>query len=197
MPAYADIAADANRHSALLAELQSLESAEVGHRDASASLADLQAQEAQLVKRLASLKAATSKVRLYVTAIGQPPVTPVQEYREFKEIQQSTSTRFFTRARHGGSKDALASRVSKEEREYNEAYEAETDCAEALGVVSSQVTATKAQVEDLASLRTRYEAVEKELAAMYERLFDGPTEGFPEEGAWRVFMTSAAERPRR
>lgn len=107
-----------------------------------------------------------------------------KELGDWKALEQRTLRRLWVRIKHPvHGREALDAREQKEEAEYVAALTAEQTAAARTSVLEGQVRELAARVDELHGPVDAYKRARRELAALYARVFDGPTPGFPEEDA--------------
>lgn len=118
-----------------------------------------------------------------------------KEFKDWKDIQQRTHKRIWTRVSHPSSaKERLSAMEEKEEREYVEALSKEQGSKNRIAELETQVAELSQQVVDLTPFAKEHEKLEKQLAQLYRRVFEGPTPGYPQEDAAERAYKEAEER---
>lgn len=111
-----------------------------------------------------------------------------KEFRDWKDIQDRATKRLWVKIKHPSSnKEILSAMEAKEEKEYLEAFGKEQNSKARIAALQTQRADLTKQVDDLQPLVVLHDGLRKQLEALYQRVFDGPTPQFPEEdGAeWR------------
>ncbi|KAJ6554489.1 hypothetical protein B0H19DRAFT_948367 [Mycena capillaripes] len=102
-----------------------------------------------------------------------------KERKEHEALRDSTTRRFA--ARLTGRKEKFEAKASKEEREYVEALEKEMQHKRQLETMETMIAEAKSVRSDLQDKLQRYERTKKDLAQLYSKIFDGPTQAYPED----------------
>ncbi|KAF8154213.1 hypothetical protein B0H34DRAFT_81316 [Crassisporium funariophilum] len=102
-----------------------------------------------------------------------------KERKEHETLRDSTSRRLAHKLL--GKKDQYEKKESKEEREYVEALEREMIERDSHNVIRQLLEEAQKVLRDLNDKEKQYNNAKTELSALYERVFDGPTESFPED----------------
>ncbi|KAF9054108.1 hypothetical protein BJ165DRAFT_684302 [Panaeolus papilionaceus] len=133
---------------------------------------DLQAQLDGIIARVAQLTEKTKKER-----------------KEHEALRDATAKRFAHKL--VGKKEKYEAKESKEEREYVEALEREMTERDNQQVVQQMLEEATRVLEDLKDKETKFESAKLELEALYGRVFDGPSEAFPEDDRLEYEMHEA------
>ncbi|KAG6810525.1 hypothetical protein H0H92_011471 [Tricholoma furcatifolium] len=105
--------------------------------------------------------------------------TTMKERKEHRSLRDSTARRLA--AKLTGKGEEFEAKASKEEREYVEALEKEFVEKERCQELSCLIEEAKREQANLEEKTARYESTRKELSDLYMRVFDGPTEEYPED----------------
>jgi hypothetical protein len=159
-----------------------------------------------LLLRLSTLSEAHSDFNAHITYINRLKESIREQTDEIEKLQEEVEARFKV---HKSFCDCLAHRLFHRSNQAQEKYETEMLKAEqeyfrALGAQSkaeAKIAQTERDVEEAAKAQSQLEKaaqehdeVRKEIDELYEKLFDGPTPGFPEEDvAEESFKTAKAE----
>lgn len=107
-----------------------------------------------------------------------------KEFKDWNDIQQRTHKRIWTRISHPNShRERLGAMEEKEEREYMDALGKEQSTKNRIEQLETQVSELSQQVEDLTPYAKEHEKLQRQLAELYRRVFEGPTPGYPQEDA--------------
>ncbi|PPR05094.1 hypothetical protein CVT24_010081 [Panaeolus cyanescens] len=166
------IVANADYHSRLLAIISELEYVPTARRQQTSYVKDLQAQLDGIIARVAQLAEKTKKER-----------------KEHEALRDATAKRFAHKLM--GKKEKFEAKESKEEREYVEALEREMTERDNQQVIQQMLDEAKRVLEDLKDKETKFESAKLELEALYGRVFDGPSEAFPEDDRLEYEMHEA------
>ncbi|KAJ7146181.1 hypothetical protein C8R44DRAFT_845418 [Mycena epipterygia] len=99
-----------------------------------------------------------------------------KERKEHEALRDSTARRLA--AKLTGRKEKFEAKAGKEEREYVEALEKEMQEKRQAAQLDEMIAEAKAVRTDLQSKAERYRLTKKEL---YHKVFDGPTQAYPED----------------
>ncbi|KAF5325950.1 hypothetical protein D9611_001010 [Ephemerocybe angulata] len=157
-----DIVQNADYHAKLLRENSDLEYSSSALRQHLSYLEDLEAQLAASEKKVAELVKATNKER-----------------KEHERLRDSTARRFT--AKLTGKKEQFEANQAKEEREYMEALQKEMVERDQNAVIQQLLKEARSVKEELTAKTKRYESIKTEIESLYARVFEGPSESFPEE----------------
>ncbi|KAJ6463532.1 hypothetical protein C8R45DRAFT_522450 [Mycena sanguinolenta] len=102
-----------------------------------------------------------------------------KEREEHEAIRDSTARRFA--AKITGRKDKFDAMASKEEREYIEALEQETQHKAQREALETMIAEAKAVRADLENKLASHDKLKADLAALYSKIFDGPTQAYFED----------------
>ncbi|KAJ7835939.1 hypothetical protein B0H14DRAFT_2363127, partial [Mycena olivaceomarginata] len=147
-------------HARLLAQISALDYLPPALEQQESYIAGLEHQAALLAAKIGSLEMQTKKERA-----------------EHEALRDSAARKFT--AAITGRKERYAAEASKEEREYVEALEKEMQHKrqrEALGTMLRDAKVVRA---DLKTKLEQHTQAKEELAALYSKIFDGPTQGTP------------------
>ncbi|KAG6910381.1 hypothetical protein DXG01_011096 [Tephrocybe rancida] len=153
---------DAPYHSRLIADIAELDYAPLALKHQAGYLDDLHTRLKQSEARLKSLSDTTMKER-----------------KEHESLRDSTARRLAHNLT--GRTDQFLAKATKEEREYVDALEKEFTERDNHDVLLNIVKEAQHEKTDLSEKAIRYEALKKELSDLYVRIFDGPTEEYPED----------------
>ena len=154
----------ASRNTAILNDLHALDSAPSQLYQQIQYLNDLNAQKAQLEKRVATQKRKTTK-----------------ELNDHKKYSESTFRRFAHKA--SGRTERWTEKAAKEEKEYFEAIQEQKSAEDELAYVQQLVAEADAKKVEHESNSRRHDELQRELDALYNSIFAGYTPEFPEEDA--------------
>ncbi|KAJ6463531.1 hypothetical protein C8R45DRAFT_522431 [Mycena sanguinolenta] len=104
-----------------------------------------------------------------------------KERKEHESIRDSTVRRFA--AKITGRKEKFEAKASKEEREYIEALEQEMQQKAQQEALDTMIAEAKAVHADLENKLAIHDTLKADLAALYSKIFDGPTQAYPEDDA--------------
>ncbi|KAF8970669.1 hypothetical protein BDZ97DRAFT_1790404 [Flammula alnicola] len=175
MDAQEAIVANAGYHTQLLNTIAELEYVPSAKKHQASYIKDLEIQLAASQKRVVQLAEKTKKER-----------------KEHEALRDSTSRRFAHKLL--GKKEKYEARESKEEREYVEALEREMTERDNQAVIQQLLDEAKRVMADLMQKGTLYESSQVELHALYGRVFDGPSEAFPEDDRLEYDLNAANKR---
>jgi len=153
-----NIVANAQYHSQLLASIAELEYVPSALTQQESFIANLEAQRSQTEAAISKLAKATKKER-----------------KEHESLRDSTARRLAHKLT--GRKEKFEAKASKEEREYVEALEREMRERDALAAVEQLIKEANDTKADLTAKSARHSSLKADLAALYSRIFDGPTQG--------------------
>ncbi|KAK1216742.1 hypothetical protein PQX77_020629 [Marasmius sp. AFHP31] len=153
---------NAQYHANLLKTLDELSYAPSAFSQQTSYLADLEG-------RVKSIKADVEKLS---------KVTK-KERKEHESLRDSTARRLA--AKMTGKKQKFEEKREKEEKEYVEALEKEMKERDNLKTVETMIAEGRDVKEDLSRKSQRLAEAEREIHALYERIFDGPTQEFPRD----------------
>ncbi|KAJ7877986.1 hypothetical protein B0H14DRAFT_2712289 [Mycena olivaceomarginata] len=138
-------------------------------------LAGLEKEWAQLTDEITFLEEQTKK-----------------EKKEHEALRDSTTRRFA--AKITGKKEKFEAKASKEEKEYIEALEKEMQYKRQQETLETLITEAKALRLDLQRKLERYNKTKQDLAALYSKVFDGPTQAYPEDDQLEYKLQQAQNR---
>lgn len=156
------IVANTEYHSRLLTSISYLDYVASALEHHAAYVADLENQKVQSAERVLALNKRTKKER-----------------KEHETLRDSTARRLAHRLT--GRKGIYEAKESKEEREYVEALEREMSERDKHNVIQGLLNEAKLEQEDLSRKAEERRCLHAELDALYTRIFEGPSESFPEE----------------
>ncbi|KAF8999853.1 hypothetical protein BDQ17DRAFT_1410589 [Cyathus striatus] len=157
-----EVAANAAYHTELLTNIAELDYVSAALSNQTSYVNDLEKQFAQSRKKLNELQQKTKKER-----------------KEHEALKDSTARRLAHKLT--GRKEKFEAMESKEEREFVEALEREITERDNLEVIEQMLVDAQQVYADLKSKATRHESLKTDLANLYSRVFDGPSEAYPEE----------------
>ncbi|KAJ2913747.1 hypothetical protein MD484_g6666, partial [Candolleomyces efflorescens] len=162
-----EIVANADYHSRLLQSCSQVEYAPAALKQHDSYIKDLQGQLTESDKKVEALAKVTKKER-----------------KEHEKIRDSTARRFA--AKLSGKLEKFEANQVKEEngalsREYVEALQSEMVERDQNAVIQQLLTEARSVREELVDKSKKYESFKAELDSLYSRIFDGPSESFPEE----------------
>ncbi|KAJ7042945.1 hypothetical protein C8F04DRAFT_57743 [Mycena alexandri] len=149
-------------HAELLAGIASFDYVPSALTEQEALIASLEETAKQNAARIRALEQKTQKER-----------------KEHEDLRDSTARRFA--AKLTGRKDKFEAKASKEEREYVEALEKEVQEKRQQANLETMISEAKAVRNDLLSKVQIYNVTKGDLEALYSRIFDGPTQAYPED----------------
>ncbi|KAJ7630079.1 hypothetical protein DFH06DRAFT_705926 [Mycena polygramma] len=162
-------------HAQLLASISELDYVPSALKQQDSLIASLQGEAAGLTRQIKALESKTSKER-----------------KEHEALRDSTTRRFA--AKLTGRKEKFEAKASKEEREYVEALEKEMQHKRQLATIETMIAEAQAVRFDLNEKFKRYEQTKKDLAQLYSRVFDGPTQAYPEDDNLEYQLGQAQQR---
>ncbi|KAJ6492934.1 hypothetical protein C8R47DRAFT_427436 [Mycena vitilis] len=158
-------------HAQLIASISELDWVLSALKEQDNRIASLEEEAAGLVRKIRALECETGKER--------------------KDLRDSTRR---LAAKLTGRKEKFEAKASKEEREYAEALEKETQLKGQLANVETMVVEAKAVRLDLHEKLKRYEQTKNDLAQLYSQIFDGATPEYPEDGELESRLAQAQQR---
>ncbi|KAL1746586.1 hypothetical protein HDZ31DRAFT_33791 [Schizophyllum fasciatum] len=102
-----------------------------------------------------------------------------KERKEHESIRDSTTRRLAHKLT--GKKDKFEQKASKEEKEYIEALEEEMKVRNNLEMNEKMIAEAQATLVDLEEKAQTYDRLKRDLVALYNSIFEGPTEEFPRD----------------
>ncbi|RDB17640.1 hypothetical protein Hypma_001089 [Hypsizygus marmoreus] len=105
--------------------------------------------------------------------------TTQKERKEHASLRDSTARRLAHKLT--GRREKFEAMESKEEREYVEALEQELSERDSQNVLKEMLREAKQVQTDLAKKLSKYESLKRDLGNLYDQVFEGPTEDFPED----------------
>ncbi|CAK5271198.1 unnamed protein product [Mycena citricolor] len=115
-----------------------------------------------------------------------------KERKEHESLRDSTTRRFA--ARMTGRKDKFEAKASKEEREYVEALENEMREKNIQETVETLLAEAHVVHEDLQQKLQQHQRAQQDLNALYSKIFDGPTQAYPEDDRLEYVLKSTQDR---
>ncbi|KAG6864605.1 hypothetical protein C0991_008283 [Blastosporella zonata] len=149
-------------HSRLISNIAELDYAPLALKHQTSYVDDLHARLKQSGARLTRLSETTKKER-----------------KEHESLRDSIARRLAHKLT--GRKEQFYAMATKEEREYVDALEKEFTERDTHNVLITMVDEAQREKADLAEKVIRYDALNKQLSDLYKRVFDGPTEEYPED----------------
>ncbi|KAF7373619.1 hypothetical protein MSAN_00572300 [Mycena sanguinolenta] len=153
---------NADYHARLLAQISELDYVPPALEQQNSYIASLEKDSVTLARRITELEKKTKKER-----------------KEHESIRDSTARRFA--AKITGRKEKFEAKASKEEREYIEALEQEMQHKQQQETLETMITEAKAVRADLQDKLASHNKLKADLAALYSRIFDGPTQAYLED----------------
>ncbi|KAF7297345.1 hypothetical protein MIND_00967900 [Mycena indigotica] len=174
--------------------------------DAAASVRQNAAYHAQLLAAIAELDyvpPALEEQRKMITSLAAQARETLQtiqvlekktkkERKEHEALRDSTTRRFA--AKITGRKEKFDAKASKEEREYIEALERETQEKRRKESLDKLISDAQAVKLDLENKLQRYNLTKQDLAELYSKVFDGPTQAYPEDDRLEYDLSNAQGR---
>ncbi|KAL4862173.1 hypothetical protein BDV12DRAFT_203290 [Aspergillus spectabilis] len=164
MSIYESIAATKERHSQILAELRAVDRAPDALKSHQAYLSDLRRQFKNTSRSLEEIRKLTRSER-----------------EKHERYRDSTVRRLFYRTT--GKRSDFEERADKEMKKYYIALERENETKAQKEMLEAQIAEAVNKLKELQGACTDRSRLHDELETMYKRLFEGPTEEFPEEDA--------------
>lgn len=152
----------ASQHAQLLQGLTETEHAPSQLQQQGAYLRDLQAQEAETLKRVEDLRRKTNL-----------------ELKDHKKYSESTFRRFAHKA--SGRKERFAEKAAKEEREYFDAIQEQKSAEDELAYIKQLKAEADVQRQKFDRDTAHHNHLQQELDNLYNSIFAGQTPEFPEE----------------
>ncbi|KAG8880882.1 hypothetical protein FRB99_004771, partial [Tulasnella sp. 403] len=149
-------------HAALVEQLQGIDYIPHSFK---ANQARIDHIKKELVQRKQNVQALEAKSKL--------------EYKDVKDLQRSGTRRLYLRVTEG--KDALQKKKMKEEQEWLDAVQAESNEKLAIKTLEEELASAEATVPKLKESMENHEKVRKRLDQLYHELFGGTTADYPEE----------------
>ncbi|KAJ7092493.1 hypothetical protein B0H15DRAFT_834122 [Mycena belliarum] len=112
-------------------------------------------------------------------AIRTLAATTKKERKEYEALRDSTARRLT--AKFTGRREKFEAKASKEEREYVEAVEKEMQEKRQLEMLKGMISEAKGVRADIQDKVKRHEMTKADLAELYSKVFDGPTQAYPED----------------
>ncbi|KAF7971616.1 hypothetical protein HWV62_20718 [Athelia sp. TMB] len=106
-------------------------------------------------------------------------VTLNKERKEHEAYRDSKVTRLAYRLT--GKKEKFASKAEKEQQEYEEALQKHYNATQQLDGLKQNLAVAEQKLEELRGVEMLHNDTQKQLEALYESIFQGPTPDFPEE----------------
>ncbi|KAJ7835928.1 hypothetical protein B0H14DRAFT_2795067 [Mycena olivaceomarginata] len=162
-------------HSRLLAQISELDYVPSALRQQDTYITGLEKDLAQLARQITALEKSTKKER-----------------KEHEALRDSTTRRFA--AKITGRKEKFEAKASKEEREYVEALEKEMQHKRQQETLDTMIAEAKSVRLDLQEKLDRHDKAMRDLAALYSKIFDGPTQAYPEDDRLEYQLQQAQAR---
>ncbi|KAH8824052.1 hypothetical protein DL96DRAFT_1616215 [Flagelloscypha sp. PMI_526] len=102
-----------------------------------------------------------------------------KERKEHQGLKDSVARKFT--AKVTGRKEKFAARQEKEEREYVQALEKEMQCRHHIETLKKLISEGETRRDELIKNVTEHEKLKHDLHALYSHIFDGPTQGYPQD----------------
>ena len=165
----------ADYHSQLLTTIAELEYVVPSLRQHNAYVADLERQLRNSEKKIGELEAKTKK-----------------EKKEHEAIRDSTTKRLT--AKLTGRKAKYEEKTEKEEREYIEALQNEMVEKDQKQMLDQLLAEAQAVQYELDEKLKKHDGAKKEIELLYARIFDGPSQSFPQEDRLEYDVTEVQKR---
>ncbi|KAJ7454948.1 hypothetical protein B0H11DRAFT_2287781 [Mycena galericulata] len=149
-------------HAQLLSAIEELDYVPAALTQQESYVAGLKAERAQAAARVRVLERQTTKER-----------------KEHEALRDSTARRLAHKLT--GRKEKFEAKTSKEEREYVEALEKEMQEKRQLATLETLLAEAQAVQADLVDKSQRHELTKDDLGKLYAKIFDGVTQGYPED----------------
>ncbi|KAI1083053.1 hypothetical protein F5B20DRAFT_444275 [Whalleya microplaca] len=114
-----------------------------------------------------------------------------KELKEHEKYRDSVMRRFAYRV--GGKTDKFEAKAEKEEKEYFAVLQEEQQAKEQQGSLKSMRSEALGVLRDLKTQVERHNAAQQELDSLYDSIFQGPTQGFPQEDSLERNSESALQ----
>ncbi|KAJ7456998.1 hypothetical protein FB451DRAFT_1047742 [Mycena latifolia] len=162
-------------HAQLLAAIAELDYVPSALAQQESLIAGLQDEAKRATATIRTLEAATKKER-----------------KEHEALRDSTARRLA--AKFTGRKEKFEAKASKEEREYVEALEKEMQAKRQLAMLEGMIAEAKVVRADLQDKAERHRLTKADLAELYSKVFDGPTQAYPEDDQLEYALQMAQGR---
>nr|GAT55409.1 predicted protein [Mycena chlorophos] len=162
------------------------------HAQLLASIAELDYVPPALDEQRNMIRSLEQQVAKTVETIKVLEKKTKKERKEHEALRDSTARRFA--AKITGRKEKFEAKASKEEREYIEALEHETQEKRRKESLEQLIVEAKRVKRDLESKLNRYKATKEDLATLYSKVFDGPTQAYPEDDRLESELSAAQNR---
>ncbi|KAJ7756327.1 hypothetical protein B0H16DRAFT_698105 [Mycena metata] len=149
------------------------------HAELLAAIASLDYAPSALTEQEALIASLERTARANAARIDTLEQKTQKERKEHEDLRDSTTRRFA--AKLTGRKDKFEAKASKEEREYVEALEKEMQEKRQQANLETMISEAKAVRNDLLSKVEIHNVTKGDLEALYSRIFDGPTQAYPED----------------
>ncbi|KAJ7699328.1 hypothetical protein B0H17DRAFT_926749 [Mycena rosella] len=130
----------------------------------------------QQERYLGGLEAEAKRAAENVQLLEQKTET---ERKEHERLRDSTARRLA--AKMTGRKDKFEAKASKEEREYVEALEKAMQAKRQSAMLQDMIAEAKTVRADLQGKAERHRHAKQDLTKLYSKVFDGPTQAYPED----------------
>lgn len=149
------------------------------HSQILAHIAELDYVPSALSHQTSYVKGLEARVHQTETRLKKLSQVTAKERKEHESLRDSIARRLAHKLT--GRKETFEAKESKEEREYVEALQKEFMERDSLNVLCQMLSEAKQVEVELSEKAVHYESLKKELSNLYLRIFDGPTEEFPED----------------
>ncbi|KAF8064293.1 hypothetical protein FPV67DRAFT_1504321 [Lyophyllum atratum] len=144
-----------------------------------ASISELDYIPSALSHQASYVKDLETQLRQSENRLKKLSETTAKERKEHIALRDSTARRLAHKLT--GRREKFEAKESKEEREYVEALQQEYTERDSQNTLRQMLSEAKQATVELSEKGVQYEALKKELSDLYLRIFDGPTEDFPED----------------
>jgi len=175
MSATTDVLENTAYNAQLLAAIAELDYVPPALEQQESYLAGLEKEWAQLTDEITFLEEQTMKER-----------------KEYEALRDSTTRRLV--AKITGRKEKFEAKASKEEKEYIETLGKEMQYKRQQETMETMIAEAKALRLDLQRKLERYNKTKQDLAALYSKIFDGPTQAYPEDDQLEYKLQQAQNR---
>jgi len=162
----------ADTHASLISQMADLEHVPATLEQQETYLKDLDANLLKLKKELGRLRSITSKER-----------------KEHQDLRDSFARRYAHKLT--GRSEKFVSKIEKEEREFLDAHHNQQVAEEREQYLEETIAETNQRVADLTIQAREYESLRQRSEELYNRVFEGPTPGFPEEDQMELAVENA------
>ncbi|KAL1408876.1 hypothetical protein Q8F55_005690 [Vanrija albida] len=152
------------------------------HRELTGSLGELAYAPGDLATARAVHKRAGADLAAKQARLAKLDPQVKDRYKQWQASQTSTTTRLFAKIRNPGTGgEALARRIQTEQNEYEMVFNEQQEVQGAIKGLQERLAQLTDEIDTLAQLSARHGELREQLLALYARVFDGPTPGYPEE----------------